>query len=627
MLVIDGIAIDDFYKALETLNPADIESYDILKDASGNRHLWIEGRERSHPVTTRRAKSGKTSISYNGYVGLENQSRELPLLNAQEWRNATGPAGAGYDKGGDENWQKNITQTAFSQSHNLAFSGGSQNLSFYGSLGYINQQGIVRNTGRESFSGRMLVNQRGFENKLNVQLGINTMVTNRNFLPDQNATSFSRLGGSFIFDGSQTYLPVWPAYQPDGSVYIFPSGSGINPLFFLTDIYSKKRENFFQTNIKGDYEIIPGLKVGGLAALSRANDIYDFFFPGISFAGFNSFASKSDANKSNITTDLHAGYKKEFQQHRFELTGVYEYNRFLNDGFSAGAQGYLLPQLLDNNLGANTIIRNSDIQSYKNEVKLISFLVRLNYNYDDRYLLTLNFRRDGSSKFGANNRWGNFPSAAFAWRANNEAFLRDASWLNDLKLRVSYGTTGNQENIPPYAYQSLYGPLGNYYYNGNVYPSYGVVQEYNPDLKWEVRKSFNVGVDFSVLNDRLGCTIDYFNDKTQDMLFEYSLPQPPFLTDKVTANAADAINTGFELTLRATAVSSKRLQWNIQLNLATLQSKITNLSGTFRNVDLNITNRHYGYASGSGLSGAYVSQLQVGYPAGVFWLPQFAGPG
>ncbi len=230
-----------------------------------------------------------------------------------------------------------------------------------------------------------------------------------------------------------------------------------------------------------------------------------------------------------------------------------------------------------------------------------------------------------SSKFGVNNRWGSFPSGAIAWRVSNEQFLNNLEWLDNLKLRVSYGYTGNQENLPPYSFQLLYGPAGPYLYNGQILQSYAVVQEANPDLKWEVRKSFNIGVDFSVLDERMNGTIDFFNDKTSDMLFLYDLPQPPFLTNKVSANAANAVNKGMEITLHSAIIKNNNFSWDIQANLSTLKNYITNLSGKFKGIDLSITNRHYGYAEGPGINNAYLTQLQKGYTAGVFWLPEYAG--
>ena len=624
LLVIDGIAIDDFNKALATLNPADIESYDILKDASASAIYGSRGANGVILVTTKRARSGKTVVEYNGFVGLEKVSGNLDLLSAAQWREATASSGGGgLDKGADVDWQKETTREAVSTSHTLGISGGNDQFNVHGSVGYLKQDGVVKFTGREMISARLLASQKAMMNKLEIQYGINTSSIKRDLLPDQTTTSQSRTGGSSFFNLVDSYLPVWPVYQSDGSYNQVPGN--LNPLFTLDKVYSKREENFYQASAKLDYKIIRGLKAGVLGALTKANDVYDYFVPIVPGYINQSSATKQNYNKQNFTGDIHADYQQQVNKHRFGFTGVYEYNKFVNDGFGVNARGFLVPELLNNNLGTATDIQTSDIFSFKNEVKLISFLGRFTYNFDDRYLFTANFRRDGSSKFGENNRWGNFPSFAIAWRASNENFMRNIKWISDLKLRVSYGFTGNQENIPPYAYQQLYGPAGAYFYNGQVYQSYAITQENNPDLKWEVRKSFNIGLDFSIFDNRIGGTIDYFNDETEDMLFQYDLPQPPFITNKVTANAANAYNKGFEITVNAAIVRNINFNWSVQANLGVLKNSITNLSGQFKGVDLSITNRYYGYAQGRGFSGFYVSMLQVGYPAGVLWLPEHAG--
>jgi iron complex outermembrane receptor protein len=363
------------------------------------------------------------------------------------------------------------------------------------------------------------------------------------------------------------------------------------------------------------------LTAGILGAISRGTDIYDLFDASLPVA----VGAKSNNVKQLFSGDLHFNFKKQFNKHSISLTGTYEYNDYQNDGFGVRAEGFLVPGLLNNNLGAATTVRPDGLSSFKNEVKLISYVGRAVYNFDDRIILTTNFRRDGSSKFGAGNRWGNFPSIAVAWRMNNEQMLRGISWLNNLKLRASYGLTGNQENLPPNSFQLLYGRAGPYLYDGQFLQSYSVIQEDNPDLKWEVRKSFNIGLDVTVFNDRLSGSIDIFNDKTSDMLFLYGVPQPPFLTNRVYANAANAINRGVEVSLKASVLSSPAFGWNVHANVYTLKNRITNLAGKFRGADLNISDPRYGYAEGRGLSGTYVSKLEVGFPVGVLWLPQHSG--
>jgi TonB-linked SusC/RagA family outer membrane protein len=625
LLVIDGVAIDDFFKAINTINPADIESYDILKDASAAAIYGSRGANGVILVSTKKGRTGKLSVEYNGFLTSEKMSNLIKVLTADQWRSATATiGGSGIDAGGNMDWQKAISQTGLSHGHTIGFSGGKEGMNFRGSMGYLKQEGVILNTGKEVFTTRLNAFQKSLNNKLEIRYAINTSVIKRDFLPDQNSTSQVRTGGASVFSQTLAYLPVWPAYNPDGS-YFLPPANALSPLFLLKELYSKKRENFFQGSVKADYELMKGLKLGILGTMSRGNDVYDRFWPAVAGNGIGSEASKSNNNKQIFSGDIHVNYQKKFNNHSIDITGVYEYNRFVNDGFGVTARGFLVPELLNNNLGTATNVRTNDIYSYKDEVKLISFLGRAVYNFDDRYIFTANFRRDGSSKFGPNHRWGHFPSVALGWRVSNEKFLKEIKWLDNLKLRVSYGLTGNQENLPANSYQVLYGPVGPYLYNGQFLQSYAVKQENNPDLKWEVRKSFNIGIDFSIFDDRINGTIDVFNDNTNDMLFLYDIPQPPFLTNKVYANAASAKNKGVEITLGASIVRNKNFTWETRVNMGTLRNYVTNLLSQFKGTALFLNNPGYGLAYGGGFGSAYVTQLKVGYPAGVFWIPEHAG--
>ncbi|HMG93755.1 MAG TPA: SusC/RagA family TonB-linked outer membrane protein [Chryseolinea sp.] len=625
LLVIDGVAIDDFNRAITTLNPLDIASYDVLKDAAAAAIYGSRGANGVILITTKKAKYGATTFEYSAYGSVETISNRFDVLNAQQWRDATAadPNASGHDLGANTDWQKEITRSAYTQSHIFSASGGSSQIRVRGSAGYINQQGIAINTGKEVLTARLSADIRSANDKLNIAYGINTSIINRNFLPDQTSTAQVRQGGAYVFSYTPSYLPVWPVHNSSGSYYQ-PSGPP-NPVFLLEELYSKQKQNFFQTSVKADYELIDGLKVGALAALSNGNDTYDRFWPPRINSTDEPSAGKSNANKQNFTGDLHFNFKKEFGDHSFDLTGVYEYNKFVNDGFSVNARGPVVEGLLlTNNLGTATSVSPGDISSYKNEVRIISFLGRLVYNYQDRFILTGTFRRDGSSKFGPNNRWGNFPSAAIAWRISNENFMSGNRWL-DLKLRASYGLTGNQENLPPYNYQTLYGPSGPYYINGSYGQSYGVVQEGNPDLKWEVRESLNFGMDFSLWDDRVNGMLDVFSDKTSDMLFLYNIPQPPFVTNQAYANAANATNKGVELSLGGYVITNDQFRWNIRGNIGAVRNRITNVLGEFKGFDLSVTNSHYGYATGGSFQYLNVTEIKEGYPAGVFWLPQHAG--
>lgn len=619
LLVIDGVAVDSFQVAVNSLNPADIESFTILKDASSAAIYGSRGANGVILVTTKRGRQGKTEVEYGGFVSQENVAHELDVLNADQWRKATAGDSSTIDMGANTDWQKVITRTAFTQSHIISISGGTSQVSYRGSVGYIDQQGVIINSGKTGVTARLNVDQKSLDNKLDIRYGFSGSVTNRDLLPDQTSTNQQINGGSGIFN-NLFIPPVLPVYNPDGS-YFAPFA---NPLYKVNSIYSEQKENFFQGSVRADYEIVKGLHAGVLGALSEGDNTYNSFTPALPAYAMISTATKSNTNKDDFTGDMHARYQKNLGKHSIDITGVYEYNQFENDGFAVNAQGFLASNPLNNNLGAATIVQPNDISSYKNEVILISFLGRLVYSYDNRYTLTASFRRDGSSKFGPENAWGNFPSLAVAWRAGNEEFLKQVHWLNNLKFRVSYGYTGNSENLPPNQYQLLYSP-GVYLNNNMIQTSYSASQEYNPDLKWEVRRSFDIGMDFAVLKDRISGTIDVFNDKTSDMLYLYDLPQPPFQNSQVYANAASAVNKGIEISINAVMITSKNFSWDIQGNLSTVKNDVTQLLGQFQGANLYLTSTGFGSAIGGAFNQTYVTQLAIGHPAGVFWIPQHAG--
>jgi iron complex outermembrane receptor protein len=626
LLVIDGVAIDDFNRGINSVAPNDIESYDILRDASSAAIYGSRGANGVIIITTKKGRAGRTLVDYATYGAVDQISNQMELLTADEWRKAV--TNSPLDKGANNNWQKLITRKAITHSHTLGISGGAGGFNYRASLNLLDNQGIVLNTGKRLLSGRFSANQRALNDKLNFQFGLNATETKRDLLLDQGD---ARTGSSSnVFNLAFNYLPVWPVFNEDGTYFQQIDFDLQNPVAYLKRASNKGRENFYQGHARIDYDLAKGLRIGTFGAISRATDVRDYFNQGIPSVEVNS-ASKSVSNKQVNNFDLHGNYRKTFNRHTVDFTGVYEYNKFINDGFGVSAQNFIVPELESNNIGATNDRAGRGIGSGKSENILISFLGRFVYNFDDRYLVTLNFRRDGSSKFGGNNQWGNFPSAALAWRVSSEEFMKSINWIDELKFRVNYGLTGNQENIGPYPTQLLFGSSGSYLdfsggpNNGVVLQSYQITQLNNPDLKWEVRKSFNVGVDFTLFKNRLFGTLDIFDDKTEDLLFRYDLPQPPFLTGQVVANAADAQNRGVELSLGGSPYNTKNFRWDVRGNIASLRNKVTNLSGTFQGADLSISARNYGFAEGRGLSNAYITRLIPGQPAGVFWIPEFAG--
>jgi iron complex outermembrane receptor protein len=377
-----------------------------------------------------------------------------------------------------------------------------------------------------------------------------------------------------------------------------------------------------------DYEIIKGLRIGTLGSISHDNLQTKFFQPTFPVVDNINNAFQTNSNINSKKGDIHINYLGDFGKHNLSLTGVYEYNDFTNSNFSASGQDFLVQDLGADFLGGGNPAFNA-ISSYKQQYKLISFLGRAAYNYNQKYYATISFRRDGSSKFGVNNRWGNFPSASVAWRLTQESFMKNITWLNELKINAGYGIVGNQDAINPYnTLLTLAG--GTRYYNPTSsnyqYPqSYSPNQNANPDSKWEERHGTNIGLDFSMFNNRFSGSINGYNDKTKNLLFTYSVPVPPYFVPTILANVGDLTNKGVDIQLNGSIIQGKKFSWTASGQITFVKTKVTSLSGTYNGTKIASDLVPVGYALGRGYEQNAITFLKVGYSPYIFYLPAFAG--
>ena len=329
---------------------------------------------------------------------------------------------------------------------------------------------------------------------------------------------------------------------------------------------------------------------------------------------------RSEAEYTNRQLETYLTYDKTFADiHHLNVLGGYSYMDNVAEGFGATRSGFDTNAFIYNNLGAGTDYRQGDVYSYKNSSKLISFYGRVNYGLMDKYLITATIRRDGSSRFGADHKWGTFPSVSVAWRIINEKFMEGThSWLDNLKLRVGYGITGNQNGVDPYKSLSVLSSAGASYYDaatGTWKNSYVQAQNANPDLKWESTAQFNVGIDFGFLN-RINGSLEFYHKKTSDLLWTYPVPQPPYLVGTMLANVGDMVNKGVELTLGANIVRTKDFSLSANASLAYNKQEITKLSNSqYQAVGLQAGSLH----NIRGLSGVYSQVIEEGYAAGEFY--------
>ena len=618
LFVIDGVATSSGSQ-FQNLSPNDIESYDVLKDASATAIYGSRGANGVIIVTTKKGKAGRTSIDYNAYAGVSNQAKYFHLLNASEYSKAIeaipGVTPSTYELGGNTDWQKAVTRSALTHSNNVAIAGGSNGFSYRGSINYEDQQGIVINTGKKQLGLRFNAEQKALNDKLDITLNISNTTVYRNQLGDGNVFNY------FIFNAPPTY----PVKNPDGSYYQFTDYNLANPVQHLNEITNKGTSYQTLANATVNYTLLPGLKVGVTGINIHDNTLTHYFYPTFKLEGNINNASQNSYNVNTYEANAHINFDKSFGKHTISATGVYEYNDFNNESFSASGADFAVPPLLDNNLGGGDPLKNL-INSSKDEYKIISFLARVNYNYDNRFYVTASVRRDGSDKFGANHQWGTFPSVDVAYRFKKD-LLSSVEWIDDIKLRAGYGVVGNSSALSPYQNIALYGTSGRYY-DGSTqsYPSiYTYRQNANPDLQWEERRGKNIGLDFALFNNRLTGGLNYYNDKTEHMLYNYSVPTPPFFVNTIFANVGSMSNKGFEVSLAGQVLRGDGLNWNVNGQITFNKTKVINLSGTYAGFPVVSDQIITGSASGRGLSSYPITFIKPGQPLDVFYLPHYTG--
>jgi iron complex outermembrane receptor protein len=633
LIVVDGVPLDD-PNTLANIPASDIASVDFLKDASAAAIYGSRGSNGVIVVNTKKGSAGKAVIEYNGSISIDQVGKLYDMANASQWKQgytqlltsqgstsgAIDTAISGYDRGANTNWQKALTQTGVSNNQNIAISGGTNGFSYRGSVNYLDQQGIVINSGRNQIGLRFTAQQKALNDKLVIQAGIINTTTNRK-LTDYN-----------IFYEAYSSPPVYPVKNADGSYFAYSDFALQNPVQQQMLETEKAVENLTIINATADYELIPGLKVGVFGTTSHFSNQFEYFEPVFQGVGNSNVGATATGNTDSKKGNIHISYNKTWGKSNLSAVAVYEYNDFADNSNAAVASNLLLDAI-----GAWSL--ESAPQQYqhsyssRDEYQLISYLGRVAYNYDQKYFLTASIRDDGSSKFGPNNAHGYFPSASVAWRLSNEPFMRDISWLNEFKINAGWGVTGNQDAIGAYTKLQLYGSVGSYYNAASQQwlTEYGPTQNANPNLQWEQRTGRNIGFDFGFLQNRLTGAFNYFNDKTTKLLYDYTIPfpSPGAVVNTLLANVGTLTNKGVELNLNYELIRTKDFSWTVGGQISTVDTKITSLSGSFgngvSNYQLSTDQVAEGSAEGRGLSGAPITYLKVGYTPYVFWMAHYLG--
>ncbi len=566
-IVIDGVP----GMSLSSVAPHDIESISVLKDASAAAIYGSRSASGVILVTTKKGKKDMSMVEYDGYLAFSDVTNVPDLLTAADWRDYASKNNintTGLDKGANTDWFDEIMRTGFSQNHSFSLSGGGKTSSYRASVSYLDQQGVVMDNEMERYNARITFNQKALNDRLD--LTFTGAMTMRDYSPTDTR--------NFVL--AYNMIPVYPVKNDDGSWFDSLEYDQGNPVRNIQYNKFKNKNSIFYGNIKADLTLFEGFTAGINLLKQRSMNDYGQYLDSQTERGRNDqgFAQRTNWTSDKNLLETTLNYRKEMDSHTLNVLAGYSYedNYYQNSGaqnrqFVTNFFGY-------NNMAAGENLRSGDVWSGANMNKLISFFGRVNYSYLEKYILTVSVRQDGSSKFGANHKWATFPSISAAWRVNEESFLKGADYLDDLKLRVGYGVSGNQDGIDPYRSLQLYGASGQYYDNGKWYRAYQISQNANPNLKWEETAMFNAGIDFSFLNSRVSGTIEYYDKTTNDLLYTYAVPVPPYLYPSMLANVGSMSNKGIELLLSGDIIRTNDLRWTASLNMAHNKNKITKLS-------------------------------------------------
>ncbi len=620
LYVIDGVVGVD----PTTISPEDIESFNILKDASSAAIYGSRGANGVIIITTKRGKKDQTKIEVNSYLTVDQVSSRsrLDLMSADEYRAYVEELGYTIrDEGYSTDWQDAIYRTGFSHNESAAISGGNANSNYRASVSNSNMEGVVMNSSKNRTIMRLNAQTKGLNEKLTLSMNLANTIEHNSYVnygsPGADGTLFQAFQRN----------PTLPIYDEDGNYYQDPTtpvNNYSNPVSILNDIQNERDAKRLLGNVKADFEIISGLIFTVNAAYTRDDDEKWYFEPA-SNGPLNGEGKAERTYNNNYSYLLEAflNYTKEFGNHNLNLLGGYSFQEFGWDGFKAYGENPTSDYFQSDNLGSLSKVEPGDIGSWKGSSRLISGFGRLVYNYNSKYFLTATLRRDGSSRFGENNQWGLFPSASLKWNIASEAFMSAIPMISQLQLRAGYGQTGNQE-IGTYKDIALFGitdqipdPI-----TGDYTVTYGAIQNANPDLKWEVNTEINIGLDFGFFESRLTGSVDYYNKKTTDLIYVYTVPVPPNLYPTTLANAGEIDINGIEGVLSGYIIDKAKLKWKSTIVVSHSEAVVAALG----NEDFPPVDKVYeGWLQEPLGYGTSTQVMMEGFQRGTWYGPKFAG--
>lgn len=621
--IVDGVPGVD----LSLVATDDIESIDILRDATATAIYGSKAANGVIIVTTKHGHAGTAHVTYNGYMAVESVSKNLDLASAADLRAYAANNGFELtnDMGANVDWQKEVQRTGISHNHNLAVSGGNARSGYNVSLNYLNHEGIIRSSEMERFGARALAHSKVLKDHLQLSLGVNASQTTKKGIEAQEQ-------GISVTDAMVYYSPCQAVRNDDGTWTESTSTTQYyNPLSMINEDTRQTVYRRMQLTGKADLNLLKDLTwTAQYSYMYDQNVLSEYHSTKSQIVKNNGQATRSTYMNNKEVFETFANYNHSFSgYHRVGVMIGYSWEQTnQDDGFGLTVKDFYNDAVKYYNLSyANKIDGMDGVESgAESTLRMISFYGRLNYSYASRYNFQATLRRDGSSAFGKNNRWATFPSVSAAWRIGEEEFIRNLGIFSDLKLRVGYGVSGNSLGFDAYSARRTYGVSGWFQYtdeNGVTTDKHtlAATNNANPDLKWERTGMFNIGVDFGFFNSRLTGTIEYYDKRTSDLIYYYPVSTNRYPYGTMTANVGDISNRGIELTINAIPVQNDDWQWTTTLNLSHNRNRVEKLS----NAAFSVKYQDLGYPWIAGNTNVAVQRLMEGCPIGQFYTYEFAG--
>ena len=643
LYVIDGVAIQNLAteaggigiggtpslarNPLNLLNPNDIESITILKDAAASAIYGARAANGVILIETKHGQRDRSTFEYDSYVSVSTRARSLDLLTGDQYRQfiqeqvaAGNLLQASLDQLGQANtdWEREVTGgTAITHNHNVAFSGGTQSSQYRASFNYMNQEGLALGSSLERFQGRLNGTQYAWNDRLRLRVNLTASHIENDYVQFQNTGGFE----GAVFHNMVTFDPTQPVTVTGGEFFeIAGQRSARNPVALAEQIADFAKTTRVLGNIRAQLDIFSNLRGQLIVGVDRSESTRRIFLPLASPVGaeFNGRAEQRSRDLTNVTFQGLLTYSQRFgDAHDVEVVGGYEWQDFETDEFTAEARDFVTDAFGFDNLAAGAQLVSP--RSFRTENKLIGFFGRLTYGFKDRYFLTAVVRRDGSTKFGANDKWATFPAVSASWRIGEEDFMQ-GGLFSELRLRAGWGRQGN-EAVPAYASLLQLAPS-----DGDSYPfgdqkTVGVaaISAASPDLKWEQTSQFNVALDYGFSDNRISGTFEYYVKNTSDLLLEVAVPQPAVQSTRF-ENVGKVRNRGLEASLDALLINRSNLTLEAGLVFARERNEVTDLgletAASFINT---------GGVSGRGQSAETSQRLMPGFAVGTFFGPEFVG--